>query len=290
MRCEFEEKHYEQPLNAELKVRGSIIFSPGQVLENKLGIDAGLFSINPIFWNLWRNRSKFSLLSRQYRNGIYLKKDLWNRFGQEINDSTFPKFKFNVFIQHKRPEYLIGSRAYERNYWNQPYFRYYIDEDQQTNLFNLENNIASQGIVVYGCPAFWKFDELWRYAKSHSLVENSNFVQPHNLNGHDCYTFINRGTLGKAFSESKEVKNYNLLESITSFFEKKTEATTNTQFIFLTAKKIERVVNEANEKFQSYYYQITENFEFRNDLAISFAHILAFIYLTNVSWGIAAMT
>jgi len=150
--------------------------------------------------------------------------------------------------------------------------------------------VASQGIVVYGCPAFWKFDELWKHIQSHALVENSNFVQPHDLNGHDCYTFLHRGKTGKAFSEPKEVERYNLLESITDLFEKENESKTNTQFIFMTAERIAKVVSEADRRLRSYYYQIVENFEFRNELAISFVRILAFVYLTSISWGIAAKT
>ena len=39
MRCEFEEKEYEQPLNYELAWKQRV-WSPGQLFENKLGFDA----------------------------------------------------------------------------------------------------------------------------------------------------------------------------------------------------------------------------------------------------------
>ena len=53
MRCEFEEKTYEQYHNMELVGREKILFPPGQHQENLLGIDVALFSKNRKFWRMW---------------------------------------------------------------------------------------------------------------------------------------------------------------------------------------------------------------------------------------------
>ncbi len=81
--CEFEEKSYEEPLNFELMLRGSLLFAPGQVLENKLGIDAALFSKNPVFWKFFNGSRWHFPFSAIHRPGVVIDSKWWNTFRQD---------------------------------------------------------------------------------------------------------------------------------------------------------------------------------------------------------------
>jgi hypothetical protein len=137
MKCKFEERQYEQPLNFELAWRGKI-FPAGQVLENTIGIDAALFSRDPTFWRLWNTQRWWLSFRRLWKHGVRLKSELWEDAKNKLDNVKFPKFKCNVFIQHKRPEYITSPRGREFNFWRQKYFRYDINTDQRDILSKLE--------------------------------------------------------------------------------------------------------------------------------------------------------
>ncbi len=90
--------------------------------------------------------------------GVYLW-EVWEEFERIINDRDFPKFKFNIFIQYKRPEYIQSPRGTEYKDWGEPYFRYNILQHQQDILVQLEKNAGENAIVVYASPAFYRIKE-----------------------------------------------------------------------------------------------------------------------------------
>lgn len=108
MRCEFEEKEYEQPLNYELGKQN--VWSPGQVFESIVGFDAAIISNNPEFWKLWQTRGLS--LGRQ---GIHLDWQIWEMVEERWKSKTFPKLKFNLFVQHKVACMLRLPRIFWRN-------------------------------------------------------------------------------------------------------------------------------------------------------------------------------
>lgn len=276
-------------MNVELAVRGSLIFSPGQMLENKIGLDAALFSRNPKFWQLWTNRRYGWWAHKTYRSGSIIEAAWWHDFEQQLNSSSFPKLKFNLFIQHKRPEFIRSPKGGERQHWNNPYFRYYINPQQQKRLYTLEQKLGSQGITVYACPAFWETTDLWNFIVAHSLIENTNFVEPHQLEGHNCYTFVNGGKIGKACSEPKNIESLNLLKYIDQMLEKETDFRSNSEFIHSLSKKVTLVMQESFEGLKDIYERIVERSMIGNSLANSFNNILTFVALTNLSWSVAAI-
>lgn len=287
MECEFEEKQYEMPLNIELATRAPI-YVPGQVFENKIGFDAAIFSKNPKFWKLWFDRSMWwPPALRKYRRGTSIKPDWWGCLEEALNDERFPKFKFNLFIQHKRPEFIFSSLGKEYKHWNQPYFRYDLDSDQQENLYRLEQKVYSNAIVVYGCPAFWRFTELWNFVSSRKLVDNSNFVQPHDLNGHQRYTFTSSGKTGKAFSERREVERLFLLEEVHRMFKRVIDFESNTDFIYSLSSRIVTIIEESSEELKEGYSLMMKYITTpQHELARAITGILVYTYLTNISWGI----
>lgn len=281
MKCEFEEKQYEQLLNMELAGTKQILYVPGQVFENVIGIDAAIYSRSRRFWRLWRFRPSWP-------PGVYLEPRFWDWTGKELDDDAFPKFRFNVFVQHKRPEYISSRLGREYRYWNRPYFRYDLNASQQHVLHKLEQKVSSSAIVVYACAAFWQLKELWDLNRNRTLVENSSFVQPYNLSGHQRYTFIRDGNIGKAFSEPLDIESIDLVKEIDRMFEVGEHFENNTGFIYSLYRSIMEVVRDLDEDHRIGFVSLLEHIGIPpHELAGSLISILIFAFLTGTIWGIA---
>lgn len=211
MLAEFEEKQYEQHLNNALLKDKRLLFPLGQVLENHLGFDAALFTIHPKFWRHFPHHfEEYFWLWHKAPKGMKLPKKLWIEIEHLLEE--LPRFKFNAFIQHKRPEYMTVSRAAEWTSWNSPYYRYKLVPHQQRALSRLENTIANKGVVVYACPAFHKAEQLWNVIERDEVIEKSNFCQVGKLVDHQTFTFQTSGNNGIAHSEPEEIESYDLLK------------------------------------------------------------------------------
>ncbi len=210
MLAEFEEKQYEQHLNNSLLRDKKLLFPPGQVLENHLGFDAALFTVHPKFWRHFPfHYEEFYWFWRKAPKGAKLPRELWKELEYMLDD--LPKFKFNAFIQHKRPEYMSATRAAEWKSWKSPYYRYRLMPHQQEALSRLEKIISTDGVVVYACPAFHKLNELWNVVERDEIVDKSNFCQAGKLDNHKVFTFQRPGNRGIAHSEPEEIESYDLL-------------------------------------------------------------------------------
>lgn len=285
MNCKFAERQYEYYLNKELESRAPV-YIPDQRFEWYIEIDAATFSRNAKFWRLW---SRWPLLN--WKPGIYLSQDLWDLAEEAMKERTFPKFKCNLFLQSKRPEYISrGRRGNEYQYWKQAFLRYEIDQHQQDILYKLEEKISSHALVVYACPSFWKWNDLMIFAKG-KLVENSNFAQPHKLQGHSKYTFIQSGKDGCAFSEPFRVEGMDLLRSIRRLYDKPNEFENNVEFLHGLARDIKMVVEELDEPTRQEFFMIQEISPIpEHELGKSVATILNFNLFASTTWGIAYET
>ncbi|HCG7078787.1 TPA: hypothetical protein NJ339_004377 [Vibrio parahaemolyticus] len=260
MLSEFEEKQYEQHLNIELLQGSNLIFPPGQHLENVLGFDAALFTRNKNFWrHFLGGKPWYRLFFRSYLNGMYFPKDAYEL--EDAFNNDFPQFKFNAFIQHKRPERMVKDTAAEWGSWHQEYYRYKLLDHQQSTLEILEKNVGEQGVVTYASPAFHTKQEFWNVHKSRSFIQNSNFCQPSKLIGHKAYTYISAGTSGIAHSEPEKVESYDLISEIErlakleSDFESK-----NTDFVSNTCELIESTL-EQQGNYKDLYFEIVSDLD-----------------------------
>jgi len=281
MECEFEEKQYEFPLDMEL-VEGQKVFIPGSVFEHSLGTDAALFTRNLRFWRPWFSWYSFW---RLWRRGVYLRPEYWDAIRNELDSDRFPRFKFNLFLQYKRPEYISSHRGKEYRQWRQPYFRYAIKEDQQRRLYELEQRVSPNALVVYACAAFWRLTHLWEFQKHRRLVDNSNFVQPHVLQGHRRYTFANPGGSGIAFSEPVKVKELNLRQALGQMREREPVFRSNSEFLSKLSWQINEVLKVLPEELREVQRSMMEHVP-DHQLARSIATISSFTYVTNITWGV----
>jgi len=286
MECEFEEKQYEELLNCELAFRGRI-YPAGQVLENTIGIDAAVFSKDPAFLRLWNSTRWWWLFGPIWKHGVSLSRELWDDAEKKLDSVDFPKFLCNVFIQHKRPEYIASRLGKEYSYWKKKYFRYDISVSQRDILIRLEQRISKNSIVVYACPAFSKLEELWNFNERSTLVENSNFVEPHILLNHQRYTFVNGGKEGQAFSKPTHTEGIELLTEINRIRERGLKFKTNAEFIDALAHAIRETMETSEVRIKKTYFSIIERIGLTDHLlAKNLTEIFAFVFLTNITWTI----
>ena len=281
--CEFEEKQYEQLMNIELAKKGQV-YPSGQFLEHDIAVDAAVFYGNPVFWHMWRTQRKLMV-----KPGLYLRKEFWEIAERELKSNMFPKFKCNLFIQYKRPESVSSPHGTGYSHWKEPYLRYEINQYQQDILHKLERRVSAYSIVAYACPCFLTREELWRFMNG-KLVENSNFVKAHKLQGHQRYTFVKAGKDGYACSEPSRVEGIDILKEIRRAIEEPTRFENNVQFLNGLAKDIKMVAEELGERAKG-FYAIRENIGSpEHELGSSIITILAFNLFANTAWGIGCET
>ena len=199
-RAEFEEKTYEKYFGHELARRTAVPYSPGQRAEFHLGFDEAfrlsLWTIRDLFPNLpssrWPRLSGFPLSELDH---------LPERISRQL-----PQFRFNFFVQYKRPERVSGHRGAEWNSWGCPYYRYGITTHQQAALVRIDQTSGDRAAVVYASPAFVENHYLFQLVQSGSIVAKSNIAPVRQMTGHARFTYVSPGGVGIAHSEPKAVK------------------------------------------------------------------------------------
>ena len=201
MWAEFNEKLYEIGFNKEISIQHEVWWTPSQHQEHWIGFDGAYLS---------NDRRIFQILQAgNVPHGVQLDRN----FAYEMN-SLFPGFYFNLFVQHKRPEFIKSPRGKERTHWRSSYYRFNIDLQQQRRLEKLENSSSSNAVVTYACAAFYRMTDFYCHLKNKSLIQSSNFVRPSRLAGHDRYTFDKPGSCGQAFSQHEFIEDSTLSERI----------------------------------------------------------------------------
>jgi hypothetical protein len=281
MRAEFEEKTYEQHLTSELVHSRRLFFPPGQVLEDIVGFDVALRTSNRAFWELfphmypWWRRMLFL-----YPQGTHLRHDWWQKLEHEIEH--FPKFKFNCFIQAKRPNRMVRSDAAEYSSWGHPYFRYDTFAIQQIALESLAQKTSGQAIVVYACPAFHTYSALWAAIKSVQLVKQSNFCEVDKLNGHSRYSFASSGNVGIGHSDTVSIVSRPFDQALEMLHNQESRRS-NVAFLAETAETISAASEHLGHLRET--FTALENALFQkadSKLARSLAKIYAFLFICNV--------
>lgn len=272
---EFEEKTYEHYLISELVGNRLLFFPPGQCLEGILGFDVALRTTNRSFW-----RNFFGLFN--YPPGITLSREWWQELEAKIE--YFPKFKFNCFIQAKRPDYMTRSTSAEYSSWNMPYFRYNTFISQQKALEFLAQKTSGKSIVTYACPAFHKYKELYGFKKGELLVQNSNFCEVIKLNSHNRYSFANPGNKGIAHSDPEPVESMPFEQSLNELGNQE-PTRSNVTFLAGTAELTHSAAEQLGTLYEPYSFierTLSEAVTEMGPLAKSLARISSFLLVCNV--------
>lgn len=190
--CEFEEREFETPLYHQLVTRTNHVWSPGQVLEQKLGIDYALMCDDPKLWGL----HGLSLGP----TGAYLH-PLAHRFPHIKR--LLPNFSLNLFIQAKRPYPRVrATKKLKEHGVNSPYWRFTTTPHQQSRLDHLTAILGADALVCYAAPAFHRLTQLNSHTISGSLVANSTFPKASMLSApHKAWNYSDPGIVGLANTE-----------------------------------------------------------------------------------------
>lgn len=129
----------------------------------------------------------------------------FDHIGDEISP-RLPPFKFNLFVQYKRPEYLSRSSAVEWPCWGNPYFRYETTPHQHALLAKIERRSHGRAATVCAAPAFWSNNDLWSHVTSESIVAQSNIASVGRLNGHSRFSYLAAGCVGKGHSDPVDIE------------------------------------------------------------------------------------
>ncbi|MCS4174579.1 hypothetical protein [Salinibacter ruber] len=277
MRAEFEEKEYEAHANSQLAEESKLVYPPGQVTEKVLGFDASLgVGKENYFWEA---------ADETYRSGTQIDEDWWEQLDESV-DEKFPPFRYNLFVQYKRPECMVKASAREWGEWGESYFRYRITEHQQDALENLEENMGDEGVVYYASPAFYEKKALWESLEEQDLIERTNFAQPSKVTEHDVYTYSESGSGGIGFSDPEPVKSTPFETSLANLSAVEASGSNRDFLIRLGDQVHEAALSVNGEKFRSLYQEINEHLvpeSIGSDIPTALTRVDAFRFLTDTT-------
>lgn len=239
MWAEFKEKTYETYFLAELARRTTVLYSPDQNDESLLGFDGA-------FWLPWDELPTMLPYRRfrRWRRLIGISASEIDTFGRELNN-RLPPFRFNLFVQYKRPQYLFRSNAVEWTSWDGPYFRYGIVARQQELLRRVQSKAADRAAIVYAAPAFFRVHDLFSFASSGAIAANSNIASVGLVGAHGRFTFESAGNYGVGHSQPEPIKSPRFEEMVESGLG--AEALPFTRHIKTIAGQIEAALSENDD-------------------------------------------
>lgn len=196
---EFKEKTYEKYFGHELSRLTNTTFSPDQCDEELLGFDEAFFLPQEWFFQFgpYVRRSR-----RRHLTGVEITE--FNKYGALVA-KHMPPFKFNLFVQFKRPTFLTSRGAKQWSDWNQSYYRYETTPHQQEALERIADQSHGRAATIYSSPAFWQASDLWKHVGNEDVVKQSNMADARKLKGHNHYTYIEPGFRGKGHSETVDI-------------------------------------------------------------------------------------
>lgn len=205
---EFEEKEYEAPLYNQLEHGTRLVWSPGQVFEEHIGIDRAMCITDPRIWSL--------LCTTLPRGGMYLPNYNWDFiWRQRKSRRSLPSFKLNLFLQAKRPQYTSHRPRQLRGQLSAgTCYRISIESDQQAALATVATRARNRALVAYAGPVFYRHAQLWAHTQAGTIIENSTFPDAAKMSGHSAWWYTGSGATGHANPEWESIEDRDLLTRI----------------------------------------------------------------------------
>jgi len=209
VQAEFEEKSYEGPLYNQLERGNGDLFTPGQVLENTVGFDRGLFVAQVALWQTLGYKSPLQGAALAYYDWPYA-------FGPPSPRTQLPRFRLNLFLQAKRPVYYKRRPRSLRSISSicAPLWSFRISDDQQRILEVLAATIKGRAHVAYAAAAFHTNSALFTHTKRRTVVQNSTFPSVDALSGHEAWYYRIPGAQGAANPNPEGIEEAPLLPRV----------------------------------------------------------------------------
>jgi hypothetical protein len=292
---DFEEKEYEGPLYNQIEKSTNLLWQPGQVFENAIGVDRCAY-IDDI--SIWKQLGFHSIpvgvcLPRYNWNYIWLKRG---------KKKTLPSFKLNLFIQAKRC--YKGNVPKKLNGYNfgKQCCKFDIVAHQQVALEQVAKNLKNRAILLYAAPMFRSQSELYKHTANSSIIENSTFPEIIKLSGHSTW-YYNHKLNGIANLEPKFIDIEGLIKKVNNFhsetYENEEETNSISEIISLrdqiyssfTEEEFEHDSKTAllfnkRDELRNYlsYYDVFDVYEL--EAIYSFYEITLFTLVYNLNWFI----
>jgi hypothetical protein len=190
--ADFEESEFRGPLYNQLERGNHLVWEPGQVFEEHIGIDRASFVTNLAFWGLHGHTAPM--------NGVVLIDYDWSYIWKKrLKNKALPDFQLNLFLQAKRPE--AGKRPrgkIKKGGILKDYWKFEITPHQQTALERMSSVLSPNALVCYAAPAFHTQAALYEHTKNQSIVSASTFPPVDKLSGHGAWYYQSGGLLGVA--------------------------------------------------------------------------------------------
>ena len=206
IRAEFEERSYEGPLYNQLERGQRDIWSPGQVLESCVGFDHGLQLTRSVIWETLGYDAPLPGLALAYYDWL----PFW---GPRHPRRQLPRFKLNLFLQAKRPNFHKRKPRSLRSTQtiNAPLWAFRITRRQQRLLEVLARKTSRLAHVAYAAPTFHTLSELYCHTQRRTIVQNSTFPSATALTGHDGWYYQRPGASGTANPDPELIEETELL-------------------------------------------------------------------------------
>lgn len=207
--AEFEEKSYEAPLYNQLERANADLFTPGQVLENTVGFDRGVFLAQVALWQTLGYKSPLRGAALAYYDWPF-------GWGPPEPRKQLPRFRLNLFLQAKRPIYYERRPRSLKNIFTvtTPLWSFRVSKDQQRLLEVLAATTQGKAHVAYASAAFHTNSDLFSHTKRRTIVQNSTFPSVDVLSEHDAWYYSTPGARGAANPNPESIEQPSLLERV----------------------------------------------------------------------------
>jgi hypothetical protein len=239
--AEFEEKSYEGPLYNQLERGNPVTFTPGQVLENTLGFDRGLFLAQSALWQTIGYISPPVGAALAYYNWPF-------GFGPARPRSQLPRFRLNLFIQAKRPVYHRRKPRPLRmcTALNAPLWSFRLEPHQQRLLQTLADTLKVRAHVSYAAAAFHTNSALFTHTQRRTIVQNSTFPSAQRLSRHEAWYYQGPGAQGVANPDPERIEEEPLMERLLRLaHEAEPYEARDISWLDLTARAVTKALDDA---------------------------------------------
>ncbi|HWC61909.1 MAG TPA: hypothetical protein VHC44_19635 [Verrucomicrobiae bacterium] len=204
---EFEEKEFEGPLYNQLGSGTHLVWSPGQVFEEHVGIDYALMLCDPDLWQYFGSAGPVK--------GAFLHRYNWDFIWRRRRRRNLPNFRLNLFIQAKRSHYYRHRPRRLMSYLTKgSCWRFDIEDHQQEALERLAEKLGSRAVVCYAAPAFHRVSQLNAHTSRGSILPNSSFPSVSKLVGHKAFYYQVAGGNGVANADPTRIEGASLEEML----------------------------------------------------------------------------
>lgn len=207
--AEFEEAAYEAPLYNQLERGLANVYTPGRVLESRLGFDRGIYIAEQAVWDTLGYSAPPPGIALGYFDWPLHRGPAMHRL---------PRFRLNIFLQAKRSRYYVRRPRALGLYrdFSAPLWAFAITKHQQQLLEYLDARAGGRAHVAYAAPAFHTYADLYRHTRLRTIVQHSTFPSVRALKGHESWYYRVPGAEGVGNPDPERIQETSFIERISS--------------------------------------------------------------------------